>query len=73
MRKRKEAATPAEIGPEQLQMLDVEATARLLCVGRTTVYALIRAREIEAVRIGKSRRILLLSVWHYIERQKRLA
>ncbi len=70
MRKRRAVQT-ATIDPSQLQLLAVPDVAQLLRVGRTTVYALINAREIETVKIGNARRVLIVSVWQYIERQKR--
>ncbi len=70
MRKRRAVQT-AIIDPSQLQLLAVPDVAQLLCVGRTTVYALINAREIETVMIRGARRVLIVSVWQYIERQKR--
>jgi excisionase family DNA binding protein len=69
MRKR---ATPS-LDLSQLQLLTVADTARLLCVGRTTVYALLNASAIQSVQIRGARRILAFSVWQYIERQKQVS
>lgn len=38
-------------------LLTVEDAAERLSLGRTKVYELIRSGELEAVRIGKSRRV----------------
>lgn len=46
----------------------VDETGRLLGVGRTTVYGLIRAGELEAVHIGKAVRIPVASIDAYVER-----
>lgn len=42
--------------PEQI-LLTVEEAARKLRIGRTRMFALIKSGEIEAVQIGRSRRI----------------
>ncbi len=49
-------------GTERLQhsdrtLLTVEEAARRLSVGRTTLYALLKADQIDSVRIGRLRRI----------------
>lgn len=73
MRKRKDTGSTTTIDPSHLQLLSVSDVARLLGVGRTTVYALISAREIESVMILGARRILIVSLSQYLERQKRAA
>jgi excisionase family DNA binding protein len=59
MRKRQGTSPATGIDPPQLQRLPVPEVARLLCVGRTTIYALINTRELETVKIGSCRRVLL--------------
>ena len=44
-------------GSDQLIMLTVEEVARRLGIGRTTVYGLIKSREIVGVHVGRLRRI----------------
>lgn len=57
----------AEQGGEQL--LDtIEGTARRLGVGRSTVYALIRDRQLETVRIGRTTRIPIDSAVALVQR-----
>jgi excisionase family DNA binding protein len=71
MRKRKETTlVPAPIDPSQLQLLDVPATARLLSVGRTSVYALIKKGDLPAVKVNSSTRIPLVSIQQLIEKQQ---
>jgi excisionase family DNA binding protein len=72
MRKRQDTLRATSLDPSQLQLLAVPEVAKLLSVGRTTVYALIAARELDTVKIGSSRRVLLCSLFRYIERQRRL-
>jgi len=70
---KKRQVQPSALDPLHLQLLAVPDVARLLCVGRTTVYALMNAREIETVKIGTARRVPALSLWQYIERQKKVS
>jgi len=46
----------------------IDDVARELNIGRTTVYVLIRTKELEAVKIGRSTRIPRASVRALIER-----
>ena len=71
MRKRKDVITNS-LDPSCLQLLAVPDVARLLSVGRSTVYELINAREIESVKVANARRILVVSVHQYIERQRKV-
>jgi excisionase family DNA binding protein len=51
--------TDTDAPPEldELNLLTVEAAARRLSVGRTTMYALLKDGRINSVRIGRLRRI----------------
>lgn len=44
-----------------------EEAARLLGVGRTRVFELIRTGELESIRVRSSRRIAALSLVRYVE------
>jgi excisionase family DNA binding protein len=71
MRKRKiTTPDPASIDPSRLQLLDVPATARLLSVGRTSIYALIKKGDLPAVKVNSSIRIPLVSIQALIEKQQ---
>lgn len=70
MRKRQASKVATNIDPSRLQLLAVPDVAQLLSVGRTTVYALINAKELETVLIGSARRVSVVSVQQYIERHK---
>lgn len=51
------------------QLLEtVEDTARRLGVGRSTVYELLKANELEAVKIGRARRVVIASSVRLVER-----
>ncbi len=60
------------LDPSHLQLLAVPDVAKLLSVGRSTVYALINARELETVKVANTRRVLVVSVQQYIERQRKV-
>lgn len=49
-------------------LLTVEAAARQLSVGRTTMYQLIKAGDIATVRVGQLRRVPAAALDEYIER-----
>ena len=49
-------------------ILTVEEAAETLCIGRTTMYALIAAGDVESVRIGRLRRIPAQALEAYVER-----
>jgi excisionase family DNA binding protein len=51
------------------QLLEtVEDTAARLSIGRSQVYELLRLNQIEAVKFGKSRRIVIASTLRLVER-----
>lgn len=58
---------PEPHAPEPLLLTIVEA-ARLLAVGRTTVYELIERGELRAVHIGRACRVPVVAVTDYVER-----
>ncbi|MEU8631392.1 helix-turn-helix domain-containing protein [Amycolatopsis sp. NPDC048633] len=57
--------TATHAGPRTL--LTVEAAAEQLSIGRTTMYALIKAGEITTVRIGHLRRIPAAALAAYVD------
>jgi len=66
---RKRESTVTTIDPSHLQCLTVPEVAKLLGVGRTTVYQLLGAGAIQSVKIGSAKRVLVLSVREYIQKQ----
>lgn len=48
-------------------LLTVEAAARQLSIGRTTMYALIKAGHITTVRVGQLRRVPASSLAAYVD------
>jgi len=50
--------------------LRVNEAARMIGVGRTTLYALISAGEVEAIKIGKATRITTASLHELVRRQR---
>jgi excisionase family DNA binding protein len=49
-------------------LLTVEEAARLLGIGRTTAYALVKSGELESIPLGRLRRIPAECVTEYISR-----
>lgn len=58
---------PTPTQPPRL-MLTVEQAAEALGIGRTAVFALIKAGEIETVRIGRLRRVPVDAIAAYTNR-----
>jgi excisionase family DNA binding protein len=54
------------MSPPTLELLTVEAAAVRLSVGRTTMYALIKAGHVETVRIGRLRRVPTTALTAYV-------
>ncbi|GGL15865.1 helix-turn-helix domain-containing protein [Mangrovihabitans endophyticus] len=59
------APAPEHREPQAL-VLTVEETAELLRIGRTTVYDLIKARELHSIMIGRLRRVRHCDVVNYL-------
>jgi excisionase family DNA binding protein len=53
-------------------LLTPEEAAKILRIGRTTVYALIKSGELRPVHIGRSCRISQAEVEHYVRRLQAL-
>jgi excisionase family DNA binding protein len=70
MKKRKGTSTLPTIDPAQLQLLDVPQVMRLLNIGRTKVYDLIKNKELEVVKFGSATRIPSTSLQKCIEAHK---
>ncbi len=61
---------PTERADGVLLLTIVEA-ARVLSIGRTTMYELVGAGEIEVVHIGRSARVPVAALEEYVERRRR--
>jgi excisionase family DNA binding protein len=63
-----EASTPGEecTDPDAPRLVTVAEAARLLGVGRTTLYHLMAVGDIRSVRIGRSHRIAVAELERYI-------
>jgi len=64
----KQRGTAAGVAP---LLLTIPQAAATLAVGRTTVYELIGAGDLEAVHIGRSARVPMAALKDYVERQQR--
>jgi excisionase family DNA binding protein len=58
--------TVEQVAPGPL-LLTVRQAATALCVGRTTVYELIGAGELEVVHIGRSTRVPVAAVEEFVD------
>lgn len=56
--------------PSPRLLLTVRETARALGIGRSTVYELIHAGELEVIHIGRSCRVPVAVIEAYVERLK---
>lgn len=54
--------------PKSNTLLTVEAAAKRLSIGRTTMYGLIKANQITTIRVGHLRRVPLFAITEYVER-----
>ncbi len=52
-------------------LLTIVEAARVLSIGRTTMYELVGAGEIEVVHIGRSARVPVAALEEYVDRQRR--
>ena len=52
-------------------LLTMVDAARVLSVGRTTMYELVGAGEIEVVHIGRAARVPVASIEAFVERRRR--
>jgi excisionase family DNA binding protein len=59
------------MGETSRLLLTPEEAARQLSLSRTVVYELLLAREIESIKIGRSRRIPHEALTTFIERMRR--
>ena len=64
----KQRGTAAGVAP---LLLTIPQAAAVLAIGRTTVYELIGAGDLEAVHIGRSARVPVAALEDYVERQRR--
>jgi excisionase family DNA binding protein len=63
-------AEPISTAPTQVPLaVPPREASRLLSIGQSTLYALLRAGELHSFRIGNSRRISVQSIADYMARQ----
>jgi excisionase family DNA binding protein len=58
------------LSPTGPLVVGVKEAGRLLSIKQTSVYGLLRARELAFVKIGRSTRIELAAILDYIDRQR---
>lgn len=64
MYKREPPAT--EIRTASKVLVSVDEAAAMLSIGRTFVYALIMRNEIRSIKVGRTRRVLVSSLFDYV-------
>ena len=57
--------------PDGVLLLTIVEAARVLSIGRTTMYELVGAGEIDVVHIGRSTRVPVAALAEYVDRQRR--
>jgi excisionase family DNA binding protein len=51
---------------ENAVLVSVEEAAQRLSIGRTQAYALVRRGELQSVKIGRTRRVVVASLQEYV-------
>jgi excisionase family DNA binding protein len=57
--------------PDGVLLLTIVEAARVLAIGRTTMYELVGAGEIDVVHIGRAVRVPMAELHEYVARQRR--
>ena len=57
--------------PDGVLLLTIIEAARVLSIGRTTMYELVGAGEIDVVHIGRSARVPVEALQEFVDRQRR--
>jgi excisionase family DNA binding protein len=66
-----EAITPQPVADENTRrLLSIPDVAHRLCVGRTSVYALISSGDLEVVHIGRSVRVPVAAIDEFVARKR---
>jgi excisionase family DNA binding protein len=51
-------------------LVSVEEAARILAVGRTTIYELIAAGDLEAIHVGRCRRVPFAALHTFVQNRR---
>jgi excisionase family DNA binding protein len=71
MRKRQQVAPQSNpVPPEHLQLLIIPQVARLLNIGRTKVYGLIKTEGLPTVKLGSTTRVSATSLQRWIAQRE---
>src|SRR6266550_2850825 len=55
----------------EVLLLTMSEAARVVSIGRTTMYELVGAGEIDVVHLGRSARVPVAAIEEFVERQRR--
>jgi excisionase family DNA binding protein len=62
-----------ETASDSRLLVTVEEAASMLSLGRTLTWALVRKNELQSIKVNNTRRVVVASLYEYIERQLALA
>ena len=51
------------------QLLTIEETAEILSLGKTKIYQFINTNQLVSIKVGKSRRIVAMSIYDFVHRR----
>ena len=57
------------VGLESKVLLSVDEAAVALSLGRSAVYDLIMRRELASIKVGRTRRVPVMALHHYVNRR----
>src|SRR4051794_34478851 len=63
--------TGTRVRDREALLLTVSAAARVLSIGRTTMYELFASGEVEVLHIGRAARVPVASIEEFVERRRR--
>ena len=66
MRARQTTEVQAEV---EKVLLTIEEAAQLLSLGLSSVYSLVLSKKLRSIKVGRSRRIPLVALHHFVEHQ----
>ncbi len=66
---RKRAMTLESVTADMKVLVSVEEAAAMLSLGRTLAWKLVRSNELQSVKVGNTRRVVVASLYEYVGRQ----
>jgi len=66
---RKRLVDPSGPSPDGKVLLSVEEAANAMSLGRSFIYELVMRKEIASIKVGRMRRIPIIALQDFVERQ----